>query len=45
MIKGINQDEKLLGLSKGFFPLRIDYCGFGPFSSTLTNLLILISLL
>ena len=25
--------------------LRIDYCGFGPFSSTLTNLLIFISLL
>ena len=25
--------------------LRIDYCGFGPLSSTLTNLLILISLL
>ena len=24
--------------------LRIDYCGFGPFSSTLTNLLVLISL-
>ena len=25
--------------------LRIDYCGFGPFCSTLTSLLILISLL
>ena len=24
--------------------LRIDYCGFGPFSSTLANLVILISL-
>ena len=27
-----------------YFYLRIDYCGFGPFSSTLTDILILISL-
>ena len=33
-------------ISKYFIStLRIDYCGFGPFGSTLTNLMMFISLL
>ena len=36
--------EAIYGLM-GWKGLRIDYCGFGPFSSTSTNLVIYISLL